>query len=65
MLNWTSFSAMRTENKSVQAPFFSELIEDSDIDIGIVEIVRIGRIFMPGPFIRCWNINVKHCVFRL
>jgi len=56
---------MRTEDKSIHTPFSSELIEDSDIDIGIVEVVRIGRIFMPGPFIRSWNINVKHCVFWL
>lgn len=65
MLNWTSFSAVRAEYKSVHAPFSPELIEDSDIDICIVEIVRIWRIFMPGPFIRCWHINVKHGVFWL
>ena len=65
VLDWTSLATVRTEVECVEATLRSQLVEDSEVGEGVVEIVGIRRVLMPAPLVRCWYVTVKHCILWL
>ena len=42
--------------RSFDKPFLAKMVEHSDVGVGVVNVVSIGRVLMPRPFIRSWNV---------
>ena len=47
---------VQSKEISVDIPFLAKMVEHSDVGVGVVNVVGIGRVLMPRPFIRSWNV---------
>ena len=57
--------AVRPEGEGLEAPLFPQLVEDGQVDEGVVEIVGVGRVLLPGPLVWSRNITVEHRILGL
>ena len=64
-LDWPRLPAVRPEAEGVEAPLLPQLVEDGEVDEGVVEIVGVGWVLLPVPLVRSGDITVKHRILRL
>ena len=64
-LDWPRLPAVRPEAEGVEAPLLPQLVEDGEVDEGVVEIVGVRRVLITGPAVRGRHLGVKHGVLWL
>ena len=56
MLHGPSLAAVRPEVEGVEAALCPQLVEDGEVGVGVVQVVGVGRVLMPGPLVGAINI---------
>ena len=64
MLNGSGLAAMRPQNKSIEAAFGPEVVENGHVGIHVIDVVSVGRVLIFGPFFGGRNVPVKKWIFR-
>ena len=65
VLDRPRLSTVRSEAEGVHTSFLPQLVENCQVDEGVVQVVGVGRVLVTSPIIRCGHLSVKHGILWL